>query len=142
MKWSAMESVASYWKPLYDILESSDLNAMVVNVRHMKAVPGRKIDLKDAEWITDLLQNGLLQPSYIPDKDQREPRELVRYRKSLVGECTRELNRLQKMLDGANIKLSRTVSDINGKALAVYWNISLLENSLTKRNMMRCMSRK
>lgn len=63
VKWSAMESVASYWKPLYDILESSDLNAMVVNVRHMKAVPGRKIDLKDAEWITDLLQNGLLQPS-------------------------------------------------------------------------------
>ena len=71
----AMESTASYWKPLYNILESSDLNAMVVNARHMKAVPGWKTDVKDAEWIADLLQHGLLQPSYIPDKDQRELRE-------------------------------------------------------------------
>ena len=85
---------------------------MVVNARHMKAVPGRKTDVKDAEWIADLLQHGLLQPSYIPDKDQRELRELVCYRKSLVGERTRELNRLQKMLEGANIKLSGTVSVI------------------------------
>ena len=112
----AMESTASYWKPLYNILESSDLKAMVVNARHMKAVPGRKTDVKDAEWIADLLQHGLLQPSYIPAKDQRELRELVRYRKSLVGERGRELNRLQKMLEGANIKLSGTVSDINGKS--------------------------
>ena len=113
---AAMESTASYWKPLYNILESSGLNAMVVNARHMKAVPGRKTDVRDAEWIADLLQHGLLQPSYIPDKEQRELRELVRYRKSLVGERTRELNRLQKMLEGANIKLSGTVSDINGKS--------------------------
>ena len=112
----AMESTASYWKPLYNILESSDLNAMVVNARHMKAVPGRKTDVKDAEWIADLLQHGLLQASYIPAKDQRELRELVRYRKSLVGERGRELNRLQKMLEGANIKLSGTVQDINGKS--------------------------
>ena len=109
----AMESTASYGKPLYNILESSDLNAMVVNARHMKAVPGRKTDVKDAEWIADLLQHGLLQASYIPAKEQRE---LVRYRKSLVGERGRELNRLQKMLEGANIKLSGTVSDINGKS--------------------------
>ena len=112
----AMESTASYWKPLYNILESSDLNAMVVNAGHMKAVPGRKTDVKDAEWIADLLQHGLLQASYIPAKDQRELRELVRYRKSLVGERGRELNRLQKMLEGANIKLSGTVKDINGKS--------------------------
>ena len=112
----AMESTASYWKPLYNILESSDLNAMVVNASHMKAVPGRKTDVKDAEWIADLLQHGLLQASYIPAKDQRELRELVRYRKSLVGERGRELNRLQKMLEGANIKLSGTVRDINGKS--------------------------
>ena len=122
----AMESTASYWKPLFNILESSDLNAMVVNARHMKAVPGRKTDVKDAEWIADLLQHGLLQPSYIPNKDQRELRELVRYRKSLVGERTRELNRLQKMLEGANIKLSGTVSDINGKSAR-----SILEYLLT-----------
>lgn len=112
----AMESTASYWKPLYNILESSDISAMVVNAHHMKAVPGRKTDVKDAEWIADLLQHGLLQASYIPAKDQRELRELVRYRKSLVGERGRELNRLQKMLEGANIKLSGTVSNINGKS--------------------------
>lgn len=112
----ALESTASYWKPLYNILEASELSAMVVNAHHMKAVPGRKTDVKDAEWIADLLQHGLLKASYIPGKDQRELRELVRYRKSLVGERTRELNRLQKMLEGANIKLSGTVSDINGKS--------------------------
>lgn len=112
----AMESTASYWKPLYNILESSGLNAMVVNASHIKAVPGRKTDVKDAEWIADLLQHGLLQASYIPDKDQRELRELVGYRKALVGERSRELNRLQKMLEGANIKLSGTVADINGKS--------------------------
>ena len=112
----AMESTASYWKPLYNILETCELNAMVVNASHMKAVPGRKTDVKDAEWIADLLQHGLLTASYIPDKDQRELRELVRYRKSLVGERNRELNRLQKMLEGANIKISGTVKDINGKS--------------------------
>lgn len=112
----AMESTASYWKPLYNILESSDLNAMVVNARHIKAVPGRKTDAKDSEWIADLLQHGLLQASYIPNKAQRELRELVGYRKSLVADKTRELNRLQKMLEGANIKLSGAVSDIGGKS--------------------------
>ena len=112
----AMESTASYWKPLYNILETCELKVMVVNARHMKAVPGRKTDVKDAEWIADLLQHGLLTASYIPDKDQRELRELVRYRKSLVGERNRELNRLQKMLEGANIKISGTIRDINGKS--------------------------
>ena len=72
--------------------------------------------MEDAEWIAELLQHGLLQASYIPDNAQRELRELVGYRKSLVGERTRELNRLQKMLEGTNIKLSGTVKDINGKS--------------------------
>ncbi len=112
----AMESTASYWKPLYNILESSGLSAIVVNAQHMKAVPGRKTDVNDAAWIADLLQHGLLRPSFIPDKDQRELRELVSYRKSLIAEQTRELNRLQKMLEGANIKISGTISNINGKS--------------------------
>lgn len=111
---AAMESTGSYWKPLYNILEASEIPAMVVNAHHMKNVPGRKTDVKDAEWIADLLRHGLLRASYIPDKDQRELRELVRYRKSLVGERNRELNRLQKMLEGANIKISGTITDING----------------------------
>ena len=126
----AMESTASYWKPLYNILETCELKAMVVNASHMKAVPGRKTDVKDAEWIADLLQHGLLTASYIPDKDQRELRELVRYRKSLVGERNRELNRLQKMLEGANIKISGTVRDINGKSAR-----NLLEYLLTGKQI-------
>ena len=111
---AAMESTGSYWKPLYNILEMSSLPVMVVNAAHMKAVPGRKTDVSDAEWIANLTAHGLLRASYIPDKAQRELRELVRYRKSLVEDRTRELNRLQKMLEGANIKLSGTVSEING----------------------------
>lgn len=111
---AAMESTGSYWKPLYNVLEASEIKAIVVNAQHMKAVPGRKTDAKDAEWIADLLQHGLLKASYIPSKEQRELRELTRYRKSLVEERSRELNRLQKMLEGANIKLSGTVSAING----------------------------
>ena len=111
----AMESTGSYWKPLYNVLESQELAAMVVNAQHMKAVPGRKTDQKDAEWIADLLQHGLLKSSFIPSKAQRELRELVSYRRSLVGEKIRELNRLQKMLEGGNIKLSGTISDVNGK---------------------------
>ena len=112
----AMESTGSYWKPLFNILESCSMPAMVVNAQHMKAVPGRKTDVNDAQWIAKLLQHGLLQASFIPDKAQRELRELVNYRKSLVEDKTRELNRLQKMLEGANIKLSGTVSDITGKS--------------------------
>lgn len=112
----AMESTASYWKPLYNIFELSGLDAMVVNAQHMKALPGRKTDIKDAEWIADLLRYGLLKASYIPDREQRELREIARYRKSLIDERSREINRLQKMLEGANVKLSSVVSAITGKS--------------------------
>ena len=112
----AMESTGSYWKPLYNIFELSALDAMVVNAHDMKNVPGRKTDVKDAEWIADLLQHGLLRASYIPTREQRELRELSRYRKSLIEERSRELNRLQKMLEGGNIKLASVVSDINGRS--------------------------
>ena len=112
----AMESTASYWKPLYNIFEISGLCAIVVNAQHMKALPGRKTDVKDAEWTADLLRHGLLRASYIPERDQRELREISRYRKSLIEERARELNRLQKMPEGANIKLSGVLSDINGRS--------------------------
>lgn len=131
----AMESTASYWKPLYNVFESCELKAMVVNARHMKAVPGRKTDTNDAEWIADLLQHGLLRSSYIPDKSQRELRELVSYRKSLVGEKNRELNRLQKMLEGGNIKLSGTVSDINGKSARNILNMLISDKEITHENL-------
>lgn len=82
----------------------------------MKAVPGRKTDVRDSEWIADLLQHGLLTASFIPDRAQRELRELVGYRKSLVQDKNREQNRLQKMLEGASIKPFGTITDINGKS--------------------------
>lgn len=110
----AMESTGVYWKPIYNLLEASDLEVLVVNAKHIKAVPGRKTDVKDAEWIGDLLRHGLLQGSYIPDRDQRELRELIRYRKSLIQERSREINRMQKVLEGCNIKLGSVLSDING----------------------------
>jgi len=113
---AAMESTGVYWKPLYNLFELMDLEVMVVNAAHMKAVPGRKTDVKDAEWIAELLQHGLPQASFIPSREQRELRELTRYRKSLTEECSRELNRLQKVLEGANVKLASVVGDIQGKS--------------------------
>lgn len=112
----AMESTGVFWKPLYNLFELMDLDAIIVNAAHMKALPGRKTDVKDAEWIADLLRHGLLKASYIPSREQRELRELTRYRKSLIEERCRETNRLQKILEGANIKLDSVVKDINGKS--------------------------
>jgi transposase len=110
----AMESTGSYWKPIYNLLEADGMPAMVVNVQHIKAVPGRKTDVKDAEWIADLLRHGLLTPSFIPDRDRRELAELVRYRRSLVEIRSGEVNRIQKVLEGANIKLGSVISNVVG----------------------------
>lgn len=110
----AMESTGVFWKPIVNLLEAEDIHFLVVNAQHMKAVPGRKTDVKDSEWIADLLRHGLLTASFIPDRNQRELRELVRYRRSLIQERSREHNRVQKVLEGANIKLASVVSDIMG----------------------------
>ena len=112
----AMESTGSYWKPIYNLLEASGLSPLVVNAKHIKNVPGRKTDVRDAEWIASLLQRGLLKGSYIPPRDQRELRELLKYRRSLIQERAREINRIQKVLEGANIKLSSVATDILGKS--------------------------
>jgi len=113
----AMESTGVYWKPIYNILELLNLDVIVVNAHHMKTVPGRKTDVKDAEWIADLLQHGLLKASFIPGREQRELREIVRYRKNLVEERSREVNRLEKTLEGANIKLSSFISNLTGVSI-------------------------
>ncbi len=110
----AMESTGSLWKPVYNILEEAEIESLVVNAQHIKAVPGRKTDVKDAEWIASLLRHGLLKPSFIPDRHQRELREMIRYRTSLIQERSREVQRLQKVLEGANIKLSSVISDVVG----------------------------
>jgi len=111
----AMEATGVYWKPVYNLLEGS-FELLVVNAQHIKAVPGRKTDTKDAEWIADLLQHGLLKASFIPSAPQRELRELTRYRVRLTEERAREVNRLQKTLEDTNLKLGDVVSDIMGKA--------------------------
>ena len=111
----AMEATGVYWKPVYRLLEGS-FELLVVNAQHIKAVPGRKTDLKDAEWIADLLPQGLLKGSFIPPMAQRDLRELTRYRTSLVEDRARVVNRLQKTLEETNLKLGDVVSDITGKS--------------------------
>jgi transposase len=110
----AMESTGVYWKPIYNLLEGLELTLLVVNAAHIKRMPGRKTDVKDAEWIADLLRHGLLPRSFIPDRPQRELRELVRYRRNLVRQRAQVVNRIQQLLEGANIKLSSVATDITG----------------------------
>jgi transposase len=109
----AMESTGVFWKPIFNILEGH-LQVMVVNAQHIKAVPGRKTDVKDAEWIADLLQHGLLRPSFIPPAWQRILRDLTRSRSTLIEERSRVVARLQKTLEDANIKLASVASDVMG----------------------------
>ncbi|MEO8957138.1 MAG: IS110 family transposase [Ktedonobacteraceae bacterium] len=111
----AMESTGVYWKPIYNLLEGH-FELLVVNAQHIKAVPGRKTDVRDAEWIADLLQHGLLRGSYIPAAPPRELRELTRYRTNLVEERARAVNRLQKTLEDTNLKLGDVATDIMGKS--------------------------
>lgn len=111
----AMESTGVYWKCIYNLLEG-DFEILVVNAHHLKTVPGRKTDVKDSEWIADLLQHGLLKASFIPSAPQRELRDLKRYRTRLTEERAREVNRLQKTLEDTNLKLGDVVSDVMGKA--------------------------
>ncbi|GFP21016.1 hypothetical protein HKBW3S06_00242 [Candidatus Hakubella thermalkaliphila] len=109
----AMESTGIYWKPVFNLLEAS-FRVLLVNAAHIKAVPGRKTDVKDCEWIAELLSYGLLKASFIPPKPIRELRDLTRYRKSLIDERAREINRLHKLLESANIKLSSVAADVLG----------------------------
>src|SRR5213594_2457541 len=109
----AMESTGVYWKPVYNILEGH-LQLLLVNAQHLKAVPGRKTDVKDAEWIAQLLRHGLVRGSFVPARHDRELRELIRYRVSLTRERSAEINRVQKTLEGANIKLAAVAADVVG----------------------------
>lgn len=117
LEWSpthvSMESTADYWKPIFNILEDS-FEVWLVNAQHVKQVPGRKTDAKDSEWLAELMLHGMLKPSFIPAKPLRALRELTRYRTTLVQERVRVVNRVQKLLEGANIKLSSVVDDIMG----------------------------
>ena len=111
----ALESTGVYWKPIWNLLEGQ-VSLLLVNAQHMKQVPGRKTDAKDCEWIADLLRHGLLKASFVPDRPQRELRELTRYRTTLIRERSAEANRLQKTLEGANIKLASVATKILGQS--------------------------
>lgn len=109
----AFESTGEFWKPLYNLLEGS-LCVLLVNAAHIKHVPGRKTDVKDAEWIAELLAHGLMRPSFVPPPPQRALRDLTRQRTHLIHERASEVNRMQKVLEWANIKLASVVTDISG----------------------------
>src|SRR5687767_3283553 len=109
----AMESNGVYWKAPFNLLEGQ-FQVLLAKAQHINAVPGRKTDVKDAEWIADLLRHGLLRASFVPDRPQRELRELTRYRTALVRERASEVNRLQKTLEGANVKLAGVATDVLG----------------------------
>jgi transposase len=111
----AMESTGVYWKPVFNLFDGL-FALLVVNAQHIKHLPGRKTDMRDAEWIADLLQHGLLQPSFIPSAEQRALRDLTRHRSTVVEERARIVNRLQKVLEDTNIKLAAVASDITGKS--------------------------
>jgi transposase len=109
----AMESTGVYWRPIYNLMEGL-FELLLVNAQHIKAVPGRKTDVKDAEWIAELLRHGLLRGSFVPSRPQRQLRELTRHRTTLVQERARTINRMQNVLEDANIKLASVVTDIRG----------------------------
>lgn len=109
----AMESTGEYWKPIYNVLEGQ-FELVVANAHHLKSVPGRKTDVKDAEWIAQLLRHGLIKASFVPDQTQRDLRELTRLRTNVVSDRARTVNRLQKILEQANLKLASVASDVSG----------------------------
>src|SRR2546421_8093688 len=111
----AIESTGVFWKPVFNLLEA-DFSVVLVNAQHIKAVPGHKSDVKDSEWIADLLRHGLLRASFIPPQPIRDLRDLVRYRKTLVQQRAQQINRVQKVLETANIKLSSVGSCVLGKS--------------------------
>jgi len=111
----AMEATGVYWMPVWRILSDGAFKLIVVNAAHIKAVPGRKTDMKDSTWLADLAAFGLLKASFVPDEEQHELRALMRTRKQLVREQTRHVQRIQKTLTEANIKLDSVISDIMGR---------------------------
>jgi len=111
----AMESTGVYWKPIWNVLEG-EMELLLCNAQHIKAVPGRKTDVKDAEWIADLLQHGLLRASFVPPRPQRELRDLTRYRSSLAADRARLQSSIQKTLEDTHSKLASVASDITGQS--------------------------
>jgi transposase len=123
----AMESTGIYWQPVYAVLEEAfcdEMRLLVVNARHMKQVPGRKTDMRDAEWIATLMRAGLLKGSFVPERDIRDLRQYTRYRKALVRDITSQKNRIEKLLQSSGFRLSSFLSDIFGSSgMAIMWQL-------------------
>jgi transposase len=118
-RYVAMESTGIYWQPVYAVLENdqkAEIHLMVVNARHMKNVPGKKTDMRDAEWIAILLRAGLLESSFVPERDIRDLRQFTRYRKALIRDITSQKNRIEKLLQSSGFRLSSFLSDIFGSS--------------------------
>jgi transposase len=131
----AMESTGVFWKPVWNLLEGRPgLALMLVNARHVKQVPGRKTDVSDCDWICQLLEHGLLKPSFVPDRPQRELRDLTRQRSQLLGDRARVVNRIQKVLEDANVKLASVATDITGRSGRAILD-ALAEGRLTPEQM-------
>ena len=110
----AMESTGVYWKPVFNILEEGDFEIILVNARHVRNVPGHKTDKKDSQWLSKLLLSGLLKASFIPPVEIRDLRDLVRYKKKIVAQASSEKNRIIRILEDANIKLSSVLTNVDG----------------------------
>lgn len=110
----AMESTGIYWKPIWNVLETGSFQLILANAQRIKNVPGRKTDVKDAEWIAQLLRSGLIEGSFVPPVEIRDLRDLTRYRKKLIQDATQEKNRIHKVLQDANVKITTYISDIFG----------------------------
>ncbi len=136
-----MESTSVYWYPVYEALEDEDISAMVVNAQHVKTVPGRKTDVRDSEWLSQLGLHGLLSPSLVPKRDIRELRVVMRYRSKLVGMISSEKTRMGKYLDAAGIKLGSIVSSIDGVAAQNLID-ALLRDVLTPANLQSFLPKK
>jgi len=138
----AMESTGIYWQPVYAVLEtalSDEMHLLVVNARHMKNVPGKKTDMRDAEWIATLLRAGLLKGSFVPERDIRDLRQFTRYRKALIRDITSQKNRIEKLLQSNGFRLSSFLSDIFGSSgLAIMYQLVQI-GSISAESLDRCL---
>jgi transposase len=138
----AMESTGIYWQPIYAVLETAlpdEMHLLVVNARHMKNVPGKKTDMRDAEWIASLLRAGLLKGSFVPERDIRDLRQYTRYRKALIRDITSQKNRIEKLLQSNGFRLSSFLSDIFGSSGLAIMEQLVQVGSISAQSLDRCL---
>jgi transposase len=138
----AMESTGIYWQPVYAVLETAladEMHLLVVNARHMKNVPGKKTDMRDAEWIATLLRAGLLKGSFVPERDIRDLRQYTRYRKALIRDITSQKNRIEKLLQSNGFRLSSFLSDIFGSSGVAVMQQLVQVGSISEQSLKVCL---